>query len=275
MHNLKWSSKNESCCEKTCLWDLRPGKTQTALLSYKNQLEFGNFGSGKFKYYTMWALTNYKGTGQTAWMCRLICTFVVRIQHNTGFLKTWMKCSGKNHPKYNSFSKYTVLTKKVSCIAEYKNLYGCEVRIEISVTRVTVRHHETCRVMPNIYPNDGIFNSHRRTIMDSFSWIHFLRKLYLNFHMHCYINTTLKYLYFRSRHDRFGFYLRHWRWNVWRKMMSKSDVMMSNWHPDIMHKCCLTPLPPSIPPRVIKFPSPGHVQVGFARKTYFQTFLTI
>ena len=29
---------------------------------------------------------------------------------------------------------------------------GCEVQIESSVTRVTVRHHEACRVMPNSYP---------------------------------------------------------------------------------------------------------------------------
>ena len=28
---------------------------------------------------------------------------------------------------------------------------GCEVRIENSVTRVTVRHHDACRVMPNSY----------------------------------------------------------------------------------------------------------------------------
>ena len=45
---------------------------------------------------------------------------------------------------------------------------GCEVLIENSVTRVTVRHHEACRVMPNSYPSDGIFNLHRRYIMDSF-----------------------------------------------------------------------------------------------------------
>ena len=36
---------------------------------------------------------------------------------------------------------------------------------------------------------------------------------------------TLKYLHFRSRPDRFGFYLQ--RWNIWLKMMSKSDVMTS------------------------------------------------
>ena len=46
---------------------------------------------------------------------------------------------------------------------------GCEVLIEnsvtrvtvrhhkASVTRVTVRHHETCRVMPNSYPSDRNF----------------------------------------------------------------------------------------------------------------------
>ena len=34
---------------------------------------------------------------------------------------------------------------------EYKS-NDCSVWIENSVTRVTVRHHETCRVMPNSYP---------------------------------------------------------------------------------------------------------------------------
>ena len=29
---------------------------------------------------------------------------------------------------------------------------GCEMRTENSVTKVTVRHRETCRVMPNSYP---------------------------------------------------------------------------------------------------------------------------
>ena len=48
---------------------------------------------------------------------------------------------------------------------------GCEVPIENSVTRVTVRHHEACRVMLKSYPRDGIFNLHRRIIIDSFSCI--------------------------------------------------------------------------------------------------------
>ena len=46
-----------------------------------------------------------------------------------------------------------------------------------SVTRVTFRHHEACRVMPNSYPCGGIFNPHN---IDSFSCILFLRRLYLS-----------------------------------------------------------------------------------------------
>ena len=86
--------------------------------------------------------------------------------------------------------------------------------------------------MLNSYLSDRIFNSHR-TIMDSFSCIHFLWKLHLTFHMHYYINITLKYLHFRSRHDQFGFYL--WRLcrNIWQKMMSKSDVMTSKQMCDV------------------------------------------
>ena len=93
----------------------------------------------------------------------------------------------------------------------------CEVLIENSVTRVTIRHHEACRVMPNSYPSDGIFNSHRRTIMDSFSCILFLRQLHLDLNMCCFINFTLKQLHF-SRKVWYGSSLIRWRRNVWRKL---------------------------------------------------------
>ena len=64
----------------------------------------------------------------------------------------------------------------------------CDVRIENSVTRVTVWHHEACRAA---MPSDGIFNSHRTTIMDSFSRILFLPQLNLNMNMRYFINFTL------------------------------------------------------------------------------------
>ena len=39
------------------------------------------------------------------------------------------------------------------CVIENIRIFnGREVRIENTVTRVTVRHHEACRVMPNSYP---------------------------------------------------------------------------------------------------------------------------
>ena len=45
-----------------------------------------------------------------------------------------------------------------------------------------------------------------------------------------------------SRNVRFGCYLQHWWWNIWQKMMSKTDVMTSKRHPDVMHESRLTPL---------------------------------
>ena len=65
--------------EKTSLWGLRPGKTQTGLLSHRHLLESWNFvyTCSKWRYYIIQA-ANKKGANQTR---RLICTFVVRIWH--------------------------------------------------------------------------------------------------------------------------------------------------------------------------------------------------
>ena len=64
--------------EKTCLQGFRPGTTQTGMLSYRDQLESWNFGFSKYRYYTI-KVVNNKGAVLTARMCRLVCTFVVRI----------------------------------------------------------------------------------------------------------------------------------------------------------------------------------------------------
>ena len=68
----------------------RPGKTQTGLLSCRDQLESRNFGFSKYRYSAIKAADD-KGADQTARMRRLICTFVVRIWHKAGFLMTWLK----------------------------------------------------------------------------------------------------------------------------------------------------------------------------------------
>ena len=44
-------------------------------------------------------------------------------------------------------------------------------------------------MMPNSYQSDGIFNLHRRTIMDSCSCILFLRQLHLDLSMCCFMTT--------------------------------------------------------------------------------------
>ena len=68
------------------------------------------------------------------------------------------------------------------------------MRIENSITRETVGHHEACRARP-VIPSDRIFNSYLTTIIDSFSCIRFLRQLHLSLNMHYFIHLTLKYLH--------------------------------------------------------------------------------
>ena len=70
--------------EKTCLWGWRPGKTQTGLFSSRDQLGSWNIEFRKKRYYTIKAANN-KGADQTAWMRRLICTFVVCIWQKNRF----------------------------------------------------------------------------------------------------------------------------------------------------------------------------------------------
>ena len=104
--------------------------------------------------------------------------------------------------------------------------------------RVTVRHHEACRVMPNSYPSDGIFNLHRRTVMDYFSCTLFLRHLHLDLKRVVLSVLRSNNYILRSRKIWYGFSLIRWRRNVWRKLTwkwrqdVKNDVKtskFSNW----------------------------------------------
>ena len=73
--------------EKTCLRGFRQSEIQTSLLSYRDQLENGNFACSKFRYDTFQKANN-KDADQTARMRRLVCAFVVRKAPKTGFLAT-------------------------------------------------------------------------------------------------------------------------------------------------------------------------------------------
>ena len=56
------------------------------------------------------------------------------------------------------FLGYQINTK-ISLGTEYKNFTLCEVQTENSVPRVSVRHHEACRVMPNSCPRNRFFSA--------------------------------------------------------------------------------------------------------------------
>ena len=82
------------------------------------------------------------------------------------------------------------------------------MRIEISVTRVIVRHHEACRVMPNIYPEWQNFqfapSSHYRFIL-----LHTLPStIVFKLGYALFYQFYVKWVHFRSSNVRFGICLR-------------------------------------------------------------------
>ena len=82
---------------------------------------------------------------------------------------------------------------------------GCEIWIENSVTRVTVRHHKACRVMPNSYPQWRNFqfepnNFYRFFFLHTFLSTVAFRLEYVMFYQFNAKTTT----FLRSRNVRFG-----------------------------------------------------------------------
>ena len=60
----------------------------------------------------------------------------------------------ENYRKF-SYNYHKILSLSVSLSVVVKNIKifnGCEMQIDNSVTKLTVRHHEACRMMPNSYP---------------------------------------------------------------------------------------------------------------------------
>ena len=111
---------------------------------------------------------------------------------------------------------------------------GCEVRIENSVTRVTVQHHKACRVMLNSYSQ----------------WL-FLRQLHLNLNIYYFISNV-----------RFSSYLRSWHQIISPKMTSKA----TSWHHARGH---LTP--PCIRQKYLERVKIAEKLVWYARKHFLDT----
>ena len=131
-----------------------------------------------------------------------------------------------------------------------KNFNGCAVRIENSVTMVTVRHHDACRVMPNIYPEwrNLQFNpsSHYR-----FFFLHTLlstiafRLEYVGFFLSIYAKITTFFSIKKCSVRLLSYTLTSkrlrkltWKWRQDVKITSKRK----NHHTDVMHESRLTPL---------------------------------
>ena len=93
-------------------------------------------------------------------------------QHKNSMIWTWISLNMASYPFHNGFLQ---LCKQVLMNSSIRIFNGCSVLIENSITRVTVRHHEARREMPNSYPCDRLFNS--------FSCILFLWQLYWRLNM--------------------------------------------------------------------------------------------
>ena len=108
-----------------------------------------------------------------------------------------------------------------------------DVRTENSVTSVTTRRHEACRVMPNSYPGWRNF----QFAPNNHYWFFFLHTLPLTFAFMLEFMLFYQFyaeitIFFLSSDVRFGSYLRRWYRNVCRKtdvnMTSKSQRWCQN-----------------------------------------------
>ena len=69
-----------------------------------------------------------------------------------------VECAHSGHVRLNCFGKlelYQDISRAARRYVLYFSFIRCKVWIEKSVRRVTDRHHEACRVMPNSDPSDG------------------------------------------------------------------------------------------------------------------------
>ena len=163
---------------------------------------------------------------------------------------------------WSAFTQLLVYT----LVPEYRNtsiriFNVCEMRIENSATRVTARHREGCRVMSNSYPKWWNFqfapNNHY-----GFFFLHTLPST-IAFRLE-YVLIYQFYTEMTTVFNRFGSYLRCWRWNVLRKITSNVTI-------DVLTSCTsrLT-RPPPPPPHATRVRRHFLALVGFVG--YARTF---
>ena len=145
---------------------------------------------------------------------------------------------------------------------------GCEVRIENSVKRVTVRHHEACRVRPNSYPewrnfqfapnsHYGFFFLHTFPSTSAFKLEHalfyrFYAKITVFFIKKCSVRLLSKTLTSKTFGGKWRQKLMLWRQKLmfWRQHW-RYDVKKTTWRHE--RESSYTPSCKTT------FPSPGRV----------------
>ena len=108
--------------------------------------------------------------------CLLFCLHVLTHYHNgrsksncSNFRIITSKCLGvRFFVSFIWYAGWLVLLILVSC-RKIRIFNGCEVQIENSITRVTVRH-EACWVMPNSYPERWNFQLALNNHYQFFFW---------------------------------------------------------------------------------------------------------
>ena len=89
------------------------------------------------------------------------CTYILlNVIHD---LLTYILCVEISYPSSIDSSNISIMVNHIRIYHE------CEGRIEKSISRIAVWHHEACQVMRNSDPNGQIFLSPLRQIMNSFS----------------------------------------------------------------------------------------------------------
>ena len=129
---------------KQTKWPVRPAKTSISLgirpvWSESSLSAWRNIGSLA----THWV--HSEDSDQTGRMPRLIWVFAGRIDHFVVFVMRRLKLLNKGSGMFIHYIKGYI-------IKNIRIFNGCVVRIDNSVTRATVWHHEACQVMSNSYP---------------------------------------------------------------------------------------------------------------------------
>ena len=120
--------------EKTCLWGLRPGKTQTGLLSYSDYLESWIFGFSKYTYLLYYLFNEQQRRWCAGWSVPLLFAYgknrfsrdVAHLTLSVGNISSWSLSSHETfrlllHALYPNHTEIILYFGIEKCLLNYKN----------------------------------------------------------------------------------------------------------------------------------------------------------